>query len=153
MIKISSKKVVFQRGFEPPTPALGGRCSIQLSYWNKKLGRPPHGGPSMEWSQGVSPRILAGFLRGLVQLSGFAYAHLRYENTYVFSPMVLGLSTKYRRAIGSRTFNKSLRLIFNLVSFIWGPRLSRTSCKLSKIISQVFLSCNQNFKQEVCWIL
>lgn len=27
--------MVFQRGFEPPTPALGGRCSIQLSYWNK----------------------------------------------------------------------------------------------------------------------
>ena len=28
--------MVFQRGFEPPTPALGGRCSIQLSYWNKQ---------------------------------------------------------------------------------------------------------------------
>ncbi len=23
-----------QKGFEPPTPALGGRCSIQLSYWD-----------------------------------------------------------------------------------------------------------------------
>ena len=22
-----------QKGFEPPTPSLGGRCSIQLSYW------------------------------------------------------------------------------------------------------------------------
>lgn len=22
-----------QKGFEPPTPALGGRCSVQLSYW------------------------------------------------------------------------------------------------------------------------
>ena len=27
--------MVFQGGFEPPTPALGGRCSIQLSYWNE----------------------------------------------------------------------------------------------------------------------
>lgn len=23
-----------QKGLEPPTPALGGRCSIQLSYWH-----------------------------------------------------------------------------------------------------------------------
>ena len=25
--------LVRQEGFEPPTPALEGRCSIQLSYW------------------------------------------------------------------------------------------------------------------------
>ena len=27
--------MVRQEGFEPPTPALEGRCSIQLSYWRK----------------------------------------------------------------------------------------------------------------------
>ena len=26
--------MVSQEGFEPPTPALEGRCSIQLSYWD-----------------------------------------------------------------------------------------------------------------------
>ena len=33
-IKLLKTKMVFQEGFEPPTPALEGRCSIQLSYWN-----------------------------------------------------------------------------------------------------------------------
>ena len=27
--------VAFEKGFEPPTPALGGRCSVLLSYSNK----------------------------------------------------------------------------------------------------------------------
>lgn len=26
-----------QRGFEPPTNSLGNYCSIQLSYWDKRL--------------------------------------------------------------------------------------------------------------------
>ena len=116
--------MVFQRGFEPPTPALGGRCSIQLSYWNTKQappasweesrhkreipqrsedlkirrrhnfkqGRPPNGGQILSRHYGThgmvagrSPRILAGLLGGLAQLSGLAFAHLRYENTSVFT--------------------------------------------------------------------
>lgn len=31
----SALNMVFPRRFERPTPALGGRCSIQLSYGNK----------------------------------------------------------------------------------------------------------------------
>ena len=31
-VDINSFYLVYRRGFEPPTPALGGRCSIQLSY-------------------------------------------------------------------------------------------------------------------------
>ena len=31
-IACRGSRLVSQKGFEPPTPALGGRCSVQLSY-------------------------------------------------------------------------------------------------------------------------
>ncbi len=30
---ISTSFLARQKGLEPPTPSLGGRCSIHLSYW------------------------------------------------------------------------------------------------------------------------
>ncbi len=29
--------MVRQKGFEPPAPSLGGKCSIQLSYWRMMI--------------------------------------------------------------------------------------------------------------------
>ena len=34
-MKAYSLFMASQKGFEPPTPRLGGACSIQLSYWDK----------------------------------------------------------------------------------------------------------------------
>ena len=32
--RLTADFLASQKGFEPPTPTLGGWCSIQLSYWD-----------------------------------------------------------------------------------------------------------------------
>ena len=49
----SREIVVPQRGLEPPTPGLGNRCSVQLSYWGGNAA--DSSGSPRRVSTGASP--------------------------------------------------------------------------------------------------
>ena len=54
--KAVSSKVASPEGFEPPTHGLEGRCSVQLSYRDKKLERVEGIEPSQPaWKAGALP--------------------------------------------------------------------------------------------------
>ena len=55
-IILQNQKMVRQKGFEPLTLALEGRCSIQLSYWRIILERVMGIGPTQPaWKAGALP--------------------------------------------------------------------------------------------------
>ncbi len=76
-----------QKGFEPPTHGLEGRCSIRLSYWRLQNGA------------GEGDRTLATSLEGW----GLPLSYTRVKVRYLVYPMIKILSTFFGKNHGLST--------------------------------------------------